>query len=113
MSERKDFVLTDNARVASIQLGDNEASPWHYHNDMFERVICLSGSIEVQMSEPASTRILNPGDMAEIESKRRHRLVNLLNDASNYLLVQCGEYDFVSTDSPTSRMHPDATEPRR
>lgn len=99
MSERKDFVLTDNARVASIQLGDNEASPWHYHNDVFERVICLSGSIEVQMSAPDSTQILNPGEMAEIESNRRHRLVNLLRDVSNYLLVQSGQYDFVPTDS--------------
>jgi quercetin dioxygenase-like cupin family protein len=99
MSERIDFVLTDNARVASIKLGDNEASPWHYHNDVFERVICLSGSIEVQMSAPDSTQILNPGDMAEIESNRRHRLVNLLRDVSNYLLVQSGEYDFVCTDS--------------
>ena len=99
MSERKDFVLTDNARVASIQLGDNEASPWHYHNDVFERVICLSGSIEVQMSAPDSTHILNPGEMAEIEPNRRHRLVNLLCDVSSYLLVQSGQYDFVPTDS--------------
>jgi len=99
MSERKDFVLTDNARVASIKLGDNEASPWHYHNHVFERVICLSGSIEVQMSTPDLTQVLNPGEMAEIESNRRHRLVNLLRDVSNYLLVQSGEYDFVSTDS--------------
>jgi len=67
MSERVDFVLTDNARVASIKLGDNEASPWHYHNDVFERAICLSGSIEVQMSATESTRILYPGDMAKIE----------------------------------------------
>lgn len=99
MAERKDFVLTDNARVASIKLGDNETSPWHYHNDVFERVICLSGSIEVQMSAPDSTQILNPGEMVEIESNRRHRLVNLLRDSSNYLLVQSGEYDFISTDS--------------
>jgi quercetin dioxygenase-like cupin family protein len=99
MSERVDFVLTDNARVASIKLDDNEESPWHYHNDVFERVICLCGSIEVQMSAPDSTQILNPGDMAEIESNRRHRLVNLLHDVSNYLLIQSGEYDFVSTDS--------------
>jgi quercetin dioxygenase-like cupin family protein len=99
MSERIDFVVTDNARVASISLGDNEASPWHYHNHVFERIICLSGSIEVQMSAPDSTRTLKPGDMAEIESNRRHRLVNLLGDDSNYLLVQSGEYDFVATDS--------------
>lgn len=99
MSERIDFVQTENARVASIKLGDHEASPWHFHNDVFERVICLSGSIEVQMSAPDSSRILNPGDMAEIEAKRRHRLVNLLADASDYLLVQNGEYDFISTAS--------------
>jgi quercetin dioxygenase-like cupin family protein len=99
MSERIDFVQTDDARVASIKLGDNEASPWHYHNHVFERVICLSGCIEVQMSAPDSTQILNPGDMVEIESNRRHRLVNLLGDASDYLLVQSGEYDFISTDS--------------
>jgi quercetin dioxygenase-like cupin family protein len=98
MAERIDIVHSDNARVASIILGDNEASSWHYHNDVFERVICLSGSIEVQMSAPDSTQTLNPGDMAEIESNRRHRLVNLLGGASNYLLVQSGEYDFVSTD---------------
>jgi len=99
MAEITDFVLTDDVRVASIKLGGNEASPRHHHNDLFERVICLSGSIEVQMSAPDSTRILSPGDMAEIEAIRRHRLVNLLRDASNYLLVQFGEYDFVSTES--------------
>jgi len=97
MSARKDFVMTANARVASITLDGNEASPWHHHNDVFERVICLLGAIEVQMSAPDATRILHPGDMAEIESKRRHRLVNLRCDASDYLLVQSGRYDFVST----------------
>ena len=99
MSEREDFVLTDDARVASIKLGDYEASPWPYHNDVVERVISLSGSIEVQMSATDSNQILIPGDMVEIESYRRHRLVNLRRDVSNYLLVQSGEYDFVPTDS--------------
>jgi len=99
MSDRKDYVMTDDARVASITLGANEASPWHYHNHLFERVICLAGAIEVQMTAPDSTRLLNPGDMVEIESKRRHRLVNPRRDASDYLLVQSGAYDFISTGS--------------
>ncbi|MEZ5503451.1 MAG: cupin domain-containing protein [Halioglobus sp.] len=99
MSEREDFVLTNDARVASIALAGKEASPWHYHNHVLERVVCVSGSIEVQCSGLGSSQVLMPGEIALIESGRKHRLVNLLSYSSTYLLVQSGEYDFVPVNS--------------
>jgi len=99
MAERVDFIRTESARVASIELGDNEASPWHRHTSVFERVVCLSGAIEVQYRYPAVCKALQPGEMAAIESQRPHRLVNLQSLASTYLLVQSGNYDFVPVDA--------------
>lgn len=99
MPERQDIFLTHDARVASIALAGKEASPWHYHNHVLERVVCLSGSIEVQCSELGSSQVLMPGEITQIESGRKHRLVNLLSNPSTYLLVQSGEYDFVPVNS--------------
>ncbi len=99
MPERTDFVRTHEARVASIQLGAEEASPWHFHTEILERVVCLSGCIEVQCQNPSSEKVLQPGEMAEIESHRVHRLVNSQSLASQYLLIQSGVYDFIPVDT--------------
>ncbi len=61
MPNRKDFIRTAEARVASIELGKNEASQWHYHNQVRERVVCLNGSIEIQWKDTTYSMILKPG----------------------------------------------------
>jgi len=98
MAERTDFIQTGSTRVASIQLGDNESSPWHRHTEVLERIVCLSGVIEVQCQNPVGCKVLDPGDMAEIAPQRPHRLVNPRSLASAYLLIQSGNYDFVIDD---------------
>lgn len=99
MSQRTDFVLTDDARVASIQMSGNETSAWHCHTHLIERIVCLIGSIEVQIRNTKSKNRLAPGEMATIEAKRDHRVVNTSNEASTYLLIQNGEFDFVKVNS--------------
>lgn len=98
MSHRTDFILTDNARVASIQMSANEASAWHYHTHVIERIVCLNGSIEVQVRNTETKYCLAPGEMATIEAQCDHRVVNASSEASTYLLIQNGAFDFVTVD---------------
>lgn len=73
MAERNDFVRTGDARVAAIELNGSEASPWHRHTDVLERVFCLTGAIDVQLQQPSVNRALGPGEVAETEARRSPR----------------------------------------
>ena len=99
MADRTDFLRTREARVASIELGSNETLPWHCHTELLERIVCLSGRIEVHSQNPDSVDILQPGEMAEVQAHRVHRLVNSLSLPSACLLVQSGAYDFIPIDA--------------
>ena len=99
MSQREELITLNNARVASIELAIGEESQWHYHTELVENVVCLNGSIELQCSSPELLVRLNPGERKEIKPMRKHRLVNLGDTEATYLLVQSGNYDFVSTNS--------------
>lgn len=96
INQRVDYVRTDDARVASIQMSGNEASPWHHHTHVVERIVCLTGDIEVQCQNPKSSKRLAPGEMATIEAQCDHRVVNMRGERSSYLLIQDGKFDFVT-----------------
>lgn len=99
MRKREDLILLDNAKVASIKLSSGEESPWHYHTEVVENIICLSGMINLQIRTPETDKNLKPGERYLIKPKQEHRLVNTGNNDATYLLVQSGSYDFIAGDS--------------
>ncbi len=96
---RDDIILTDKARVASIQLNIGEESPWHLHSEVTENVICLNGQIKLQYGSQGEFMVLSPGQRHEVPPKKIHNLINLSNEKSAYLLVQNGAYDFIPSNS--------------
>ena len=99
MSNREDLIFLDNARVASIVLEADEESPWHYHSELVEYVICLNGTIDLQTNEPKRSIKLQPAKHYKINPMQVHRLVNTGQNIATYLLVQNGNYDFISSNS--------------
>ena len=93
--QREDIVFTDEARVSSIDLDCGEESPWHFHSEVIENIICLNGQIKVQHGKQGEFVVLSPGQRYEVPPKVVHNLVNLRDETSTYLLIQKGAYDFV------------------
>jgi len=92
---RENLILTESARVASIDLEPGEESPWHHHTEVTEHVICLAGSIALHFGNRGESVVLTPGERYAIAPGVVHTLVNAGREQSTYLLVQKGSYDFV------------------
>ena len=93
---REDLICTNEVRVASISLDAGEVSPQHYHSQVIETIICLNGIIEVQYGDPGEQVLLQPGQRHDVMPKVKHKLLNVSDSQSVYLLIQTGEYDFIT-----------------
>lgn len=96
---RIDLIKESEARVARITLESEEVSPRHYHTEVIENVVCLTGQIKVIGHVSDSGIILMAGQSCEIAPKAHHNIVNMRNSKSEYLLIQKGKYDFVPVHS--------------
>ena len=95
MSTREDLISSKNARVASIDLEPGEISPWHYHSEVVEHLICLDGSIELQFNEPETSIEMQLARRYTVKPMRAHRLANTGKSKASYLLIQDGKYDSI------------------
>ncbi len=66
MNKRKDLIKQDDARVSLIDLAINEETPWHFHTEIVENVVCLNGRFELQCKPPNVNVCLMPGERYEI-----------------------------------------------
>lgn len=92
---RIDLIKESEARVARITLESEEVSPRHYHTEVIENLVCLTGRIKVIGHVNDNGIILMAGQSCEIAPKEHHHIVNMRNSQSEYLLIQKGKYDFV------------------
>jgi quercetin dioxygenase-like cupin family protein len=93
------IIRTDNVLVRIMVLGKDSSTDWHYHSRVGDFFVCLSGAIKLETTNPDETMILLPGQRAEVKPQQVHRVSNIHNDQSEYLLVQgVGEYDFVKVE---------------
>ncbi len=103
MNDRNEVILeTEEVRVRIMLLAAGEATAWHFHTEVTDRMLCLQGSIRVEYQSPEESITLACGERCEVAVKRRHRVVNQSSQAAKYLLVQgVGRYDFnVAGDGP-------------
>ena len=96
MSDRDEVILeTGNVRVRVMVLEAREATAWHFHSEITDRMFCLQGLIAVEYQDPRESVELACGERCEVAVKRVHRVINVLPETAKYLLVQgVGHYDF-------------------
>ena len=89
------LIQTDNVSVRVLELEAGEALPWHHHSEVTDYVFALDGEIEVQLRSPDENVALAPGGRCQVATGRVHRVVNLCERKTKYLLIQgVGKYDF-------------------
>jgi quercetin dioxygenase-like cupin family protein len=96
MNDRDEVILeTGNVRVRIMVLDANEATVWHFHSEVTDRMLCLEGLVSVEYQGPRESIELACGERCEVAVTRAHRVVNMTPETAKYLLVQgVGRYDF-------------------
>ena len=94
--ENQEIIRTDSVTVRVMTLAGGKATEWHYHSEVRDFFVCLTGAVQVESSDPEQTTLLLPGERTEISSGTVHRVINSGNGTAEYLLVQgVGTYDFL------------------
>ncbi len=89
------LINTDSVSVRIVELEAGGALPWHHHSEVTDYVFALDGEIEVQMRSPDEKVALAPGQRCDVSTGRVHRVVNMCQRKTKYLIVQgVGKYDF-------------------
>lgn len=102
MKREQTLLQTDEVRVRVMHLQPGEATHWHFHKEITDHLVSLSGVILVRLRQPESTSELQPGGRLEVEAGRVHQVANgSPSQPASYLLVQgVGRYDFNVVDAP-------------
>ena len=96
-----EIIKTEKVLVRIMELEENGATDWHYHTEVTDFFVCLTGAVALETWSPAGTITLSPGQRAEVVAKTVHRVVNLSAGKAEYLLVQgVGTYDFCKDFQP-------------
>ena len=103
MNYREEVILaTDQVRVRILTLDGGQATPWHFHREVADRMLCLAGRLAVEYRDPPERVELSVSDRCEVSVGRVHRVVNLTAEGASDLLVQgVGRYDFNVVDEPS------------
>lgn len=96
MNDRDEVILeTGDVRVRILVLDAGQATAWHFHSQVIDRMLCLQGRIVIEYQGPQERIELCSGGRCEVAVERVHRVVNPGSEVAKYLLVQgVGRYDF-------------------
>jgi len=91
----QELIKTDKVSVRVMELTVGAATSWHYHTEVTDYFVCLSGLVNVETKNPDEVIILHPGQRLGIKHNQAHRVVNAHGNRFEYLLIQgVGKYDF-------------------
>jgi mannose-6-phosphate isomerase-like protein (cupin superfamily) len=101
MKQEEFLIQTDTVRVRVMALAPGDATPWHFHREVTDHMVCLTGFIVVHLKQPAARLELQPGQRCTVEVGRVHQVANESpTEPASYLLIQgIGRYDFNTIDS--------------
>jgi mannose-6-phosphate isomerase-like protein (cupin superfamily) len=101
MKREESLIQTDTVRVRVMELLPGDATPWHFHREVTDHMVCLSGVIVVHLKQPTAMLELQPGHRCTVEVGKVHRVANDSPiETARYLLIQgVGRYDFITVDS--------------
>ena len=93
---RTEVILeTDDVRVRILALEAGQATAWHFHSIVSDRMLGLEGTMVVELLDPPTVIDLGPGARCEVSAGQTHRVVNHGSATAHYLLIQGdGNYDF-------------------
>ena len=95
-TNNREIVRTDNVLVREMVLEKDASTEWHHHSEVSDYFVCLTGMVRVETQSPDETFSLHPGETAEVKPPHVHRVINIHDGMSVYLLVQgVGKYDFI------------------
>ncbi len=96
MNARDEVILdSGSVRVRIMVLDGGEATAWHFHTMVVDKMLGLEGTFAVEYQGPQDRVELCPGKRCGVAVGRVHRVVNLTAETVKYLLVQgVGRYDF-------------------
>jgi quercetin dioxygenase-like cupin family protein len=100
MKREETLIQTDNVRVRIMELLPGDATPWHFHREVTDHLVGLTGLILVRLKQSEAVVELLPGQRFTVEVSQVHQVANGSSSApASYLLIQgVGRYDF-NTDS--------------
>jgi mannose-6-phosphate isomerase-like protein (cupin superfamily) len=102
MDQEETLLQTDTVRVRVMHLQPGGATAWHYHREVTDHMVCLTGAIQVGIHDPAETFELRPGQRCTVAVGCVHQVANPdLTSPASYLLIQgVGRYDFIPVEIP-------------
>lgn len=100
MTSEETLLQTESVKVRVMELPPGEGTAWHYHQEITDHMVGLSGQVQVNLRQSYESRILRPGERCRVEAGRVHQVVNPSSDQpASYLLIQgVGRYDFHKVD---------------
>jgi quercetin dioxygenase-like cupin family protein len=103
MKREETLLQTENVRVRVMELQPGEATHWHFHKEIADYLVALTGVIHLKLRQPEATLELEPGQRCTVEVGRMHQVANgSPSQPASYLLIQgVGRYDFNVVDSPS------------
>jgi len=101
MKREESLIQTDTVRVRVMELLPGDATRWHFHSEVTDHMVCLTGVIVVYLKQPTGRFELQPGQRYTVEVSRVHQVANKSHtESASYLLIQgVGRYDFNTVDS--------------
>jgi len=84
-------------RASILTLAAGECVPWHYHTDITDAFVCLSGTLVVETRAPRKQNVLAPGERCAVPPKTAHYVHGQDMAACQFLILQgVGVYDNVA-----------------
>ena len=94
--ERFTVAEAPGLRVRQLSLAAGQCVPWHYHNNITDRFICMKGPMWVKTRDPETMTVLEPGETVAIPPGQPHYASGVDNSACQFLVIQgVGTYDYV------------------
>ena len=97
IKKQEEFLIqTDTVRVRVMELQPGEATGWHFHREVTDHMVCLTGVVEVRLQQDAAVQVLFPGQRCTVAVLQVHQVANAsASETASYLLIQgVGRYDF-------------------
>ena len=86
---------TPGMGVQLLTLGDGERVPWHYHNTVFDILVCVEGTTIIGIRAPHAHHELAPGEHCAVPPMTAHEVRSKDTDGCGYAIIKgVGEHDF-------------------
>lgn len=83
-------------QIAELQLSPSQKVPWHFHTEVQDTFYVLQGRLRISMRDPRENICLEPGETYAVVPRRPHLVTNAGEESVVFLVLQAGEYDFIS-----------------